>query len=151
MSENNLPDSEARKIGRRIAMFRDAAGMTNADLAARLNVSEDAVRKTVTGAAAKRYAELKRLACALGVTPNDILEVSDSRDLDEVLATVHGSYRMMGLSDAEAAALVALVREVIEEPLTPTAKPDRIAARRILAESQTRRFFSSKRPRAPLA
>jgi transcriptional regulator with XRE-family HTH domain len=67
-----------------------------------------------------------------------------SQDYDLIFAAVKGSYRMLGLDQDEAEALVQLVREVCEEPLTPSASDDPASSRRILAESATRKFLKSK-------
>jgi transcriptional regulator with XRE-family HTH domain len=137
-------DDEPRKIGRRIAAARDALKISNADIAAKIGLSQDAVKKMMTGDATKGYAKLKRLAAILGSTPNDLLGVTDGRDIDEVMAAVIHSYERLGLEPREAELYAECVREAIEEPLDQRAKPDRLLARRVLASSRTREFFAAR-------
>jgi transcriptional regulator with XRE-family HTH domain len=134
-------DSDAAQVGRRIAELRNERGLSNEKIADAMGVALITVKKIMGGTGTVQFAKLKRLARALGVTPNDILEVGEGENLDVLFAAVEGSYRVLGLSERDAKALARRIREVYEEPLTPSSKADRTAALRVLAESATIKFL----------
>jgi transcriptional regulator with XRE-family HTH domain len=74
-------------------------------------------------------------------------EAKSKSDIDlvsKLLAAVHGSYLMLGLTEEQAGALSELVLEVAEEPPIPGVGEDGLQSRRLLAASATRRFLKPK-------
>lgn len=62
-------------------------------------------------------------------------------DLAALLASVEGSYHMLGLDQEEAAALLGIVLEVAQEQPTPSASKN---YHRVLAETEARKFLKTK-------
>jgi transcriptional regulator with XRE-family HTH domain len=146
-------------LGCRVKRKREEKGWSQTDLASevkRVNRSLTTRQSTIAAiedGTSKKPTILYELAKALGVSDewlktgkepsigNDTTENPVSLNYDLIFAAVNGSYRMLGLGQDEAEELVQLVREVCEEPLTPSASGDPLASRRILAESATRKFL----------
>ena len=62
----------------------------------------------------------------------------------KIMAAVHGSYLMLGLTDDQAEALCDLVLEAAIEPPILGVQEDSLQSRRLLAASATRRFLKTK-------
>lgn len=149
-------------LGARVKRKRDEKGWSQTDLASevkRINRSLTTRQSSIAAiedGTSKKPTILYELAKALGVSEEWLktgkeptkdassTETHASPDYDLIFAAVKGSYRMLGLDQDEADELVTLVREVCEDPLTPSATDDPISSRRILAESATRKFLKSK-------
>lgn len=70
----------------------------------------------------------------------------NSETIDHIFEIVEESYRLVGLDEDEAAALVQLVREVAQEPpIPPTGDESRGRYLRPLSEAATRQFLKLKR------
>ena len=135
---------EAIAIGKRIAQLRDAAGRENKDLADAMGVTINGIKKLISGDGAVGFAKLKKLAAALGVTPNEILGYPDHGAPDELWDGLEGTFEALGLPSDEAAELVLAFREAVEEPLSASVSQDRGTARRVLTASATRKFLKTK-------
>jgi transcriptional regulator with XRE-family HTH domain len=149
-------------LGGRVKRKREEKGWSQSDLALevkRVNRSLTTRQSTIAAiedGTSKKPTILYELARALGVSdewlktgkeedyPREATESTGLRNIDLIFSAVKGSYLMLGLDQDEAEALVQIVREVCEEPPTPSASDDLQTSRRILAESATRRFLKSK-------
>ena len=70
-----MPNDDAHQIGlgRRVATLREAAGLTQAELARRLHVTQSAVSRIESGSRALSAAQVVRLTEILGVDPGTLL------------------------------------------------------------------------------
>ncbi|WP_243336999.1 helix-turn-helix domain-containing protein [Anaeromyxobacter soli] len=82
-----------KRLGRRVAERRKAAGLTQAQLAERLGVTTETVSRLERGAVVPSLARLEAFASALGVDLSDLFRVADrdahrDRALHRLLAAV---------------------------------------------------------------
>lgn len=150
-------------LGKRVRRMRDEKGWSQTELALevrRVNRALTTRQSTIAAiedGTSKKPTILYELAKALGTSEEWLKTGRDSSKETEpssnvspfdvaelVFETVKGSYQMLGLSKGEADELSQLLRELCEEPLTPSGSEDPLTARRILAESLTRKFLKSK-------
>jgi transcriptional regulator with XRE-family HTH domain/Zn-dependent peptidase ImmA (M78 family) len=75
-----MSDDDAHQIGlgRRVATLREAAGLTQAELARRLHVTQSAVSRIESGSRRLSAAQLVRLAEILGIEPGVLLATDDA-------------------------------------------------------------------------
>lgn len=66
------------KAPNRIRELREAIGMTQAELARRINVTPPALQKVERGTRGLDQQWMRRIAPALGVTPADLLPIEDN-------------------------------------------------------------------------
>ena len=72
-----------QKIGRYIADKRKSKSLTQAELAARLGVTDKAVSKWERGAGCPDISLIKELAAALDITVGELLEGEDEKSVME--------------------------------------------------------------------
>jgi transcriptional regulator with XRE-family HTH domain len=113
---------EADAIGKRIAQMRDDLGITNEIIGRRMGITADGAKKIVGGNSTISFAKLKRLAAALGATPNEVLGVSDVAL--EIWDAVEEAFLMLHLDDAQAKGLVRALQGAVSERLTGSAALD---------------------------
>lgn len=133
-------------IGERIREMRDKRGLDNKSLAKSLNASEPTIKAWVSGNNLASFIKLKRLAEELGSTPNEILGVSTrspvQNDLryQNLVASIEGAFRNIGLDQEEASRLTKIVEECADEQLSP-GPADPLEIRKHIAEIAIRRFL----------
>ncbi len=66
------------KAPNRIRELREAIGMSQAELARRINVTPPALQKVETGSRGLDQHWMRRIAPVLGVTPADLLPIADN-------------------------------------------------------------------------
>jgi len=140
---------ESLAIGARINRIRIKAGLTQQQLAEKIGLSLPAIKKMAVGEGTLQFAKLRRLAEALGVSPNEILSESAAGTQDKgLLAVLEGSYRVAGLPPLEAQELARIVAEVAGEPVDEGSEVDHHVLRRALSESLVRRFLRERAPKS---
>lgn len=133
---------EAKAIGDRIKHFRDARGMSNAELGEAIGLGENAVIKINSGESCTKYADLAGLAKALGVTPNDILGFPSNVGSAELRGAIAASYVPLGLSMIAADKLARTVLSTLEGPPIQSVHMDTETAARVQSEQVTRAFLA---------
>ena len=100
-----------QNIGCAVAKHRKAAGLTQAQLAEKLNLSLDAVSRLERGQIALTVARLVELATIFGCETVDLLEAGSTRVRDQA---VQLEQLMLRLSEAERVDLLKLVEQMID-------------------------------------
>ena len=127
---------------RQIKDLMNARGWNQVVLAEKCDVSQATVSRWVGGTQQPDPPAVAILTKLINETPSMAESVSSSNvpELKALVAAVHGSYLMLGLDEAEADALMRIVLEVAEEPLTPSADEN---YHRIVAQREVRKFLKS--------
>lgn len=100
-----------QNIGHAVAKHRKAAGLTQAQLAEKLNLSLDAVSRLERGQIALTVARLVELAAIFECETVDLLEAGSTRVRDQALQL---EQLMLRLSEAERMDLLRLVEQMID-------------------------------------
>ena len=101
---------DTMKMGEQIRQMRHKRGMTQAELAERLGVSDRAVSRWETGAALPDVTLLVQLAMILETTTDALLGVDPQRQEADILAATQACTRM--LNQGEGASAVLMLREM---------------------------------------
>lgn len=90
-------------VGKRLRAAREAAGMTQAEVAKRLGVSESSIRLYELGKRQPNDEILERIAAAVGVDPQAFVEIEiDSvRDVLEILFRLEDACGLAPLEDGK--------------------------------------------------
>lgn len=148
-----------KTLGQRIRHYRKALKLTQKQLAELAGVSQPTIADLERNDQSSTR-KLPAIAKALKVTVGDldpeyrkqwieteVIEAEQDKQqmptgyLNALLEAVEGSYHMLGLDNEEAAALLALVLEVAEEPPTPSAGE---GFHRVQSEREVRKFLKTK-------
>lgn len=73
MVEPGMPKTYHQQVGKRIAHFREAAGMSKDQLGDKLLLSKDSISNMERGVTALRLDRAHVIALILGVTVNDLI------------------------------------------------------------------------------
>jgi transcriptional regulator with XRE-family HTH domain len=127
---------------RQIKDLLAARGWNQVKLANECNVTQATVSRWVGGTQQPDPPAVEILTRLINETPDmsESLNLTNAPELKALVAAVHGSYLMLGLDEAEADALMRIVLEVAEEPLTPSADEN---YHRIVAQREVRKFLKS--------
>ena len=108
-----------RRFGRRVQELREARGLTQEQLAARIGRSVDTVSNIERGVNATRIEIAHQLAVELGVRLPDLFDLDDEPDLHEQerREAIRGIIELLGRRDLKT---VTRMRELIEVGLKLT-------------------------------
>jgi transcriptional regulator with XRE-family HTH domain len=112
VSENG---SSVSAVGPRIRKARERRGLSVEELAARLGVSDDTLRRWESGHAPVRLSGLLTIAGALSVTVEALMPEVDV----ELLATLRQRFAVIGLTPQQRGAVEGLCAELIETACRP--------------------------------
>jgi transcriptional regulator with XRE-family HTH domain len=105
-----------QEIGARIRRLRKRRGLSVAQLASTLDLTDDAVRRMERGENVEQFLKLIRLSDALLSHPNEILGQRSSSDRELLQATLEACFQALGLSDIQTNLLAETIVEVLEAP-----------------------------------
>lgn len=134
-----------REVARRILAAMDTRGVSKADLAAKLGLTQSAVKSTLQGNNLTQAVKLGQIADILKTTPNYLLSFDDyapptEPDIHEgaLLAAIISTLRHFGLPDEMASDLArGIVLSAKEKPIDGL---DREQAARAIVVSQLRKL-----------
>lgn len=128
------------QLGNRIKFFMKERKMRYSDLAKAIGKSEETVKKMLSGTGLLQYVKLAHLAEVLGTTPNELLGFEPSANSDVLSVALQVSYEALGLDQAEAQELAAIVLQSAQDaPEFADDVPVEQAAR-ILVQSNAKKF-----------
>lgn len=132
--------TEAREMGERLRKLITDNEMNQAEFAAKLDVSLDAVKKMVSGETLATYTKLPVIAKTLNSTPNDLFGIPAGYDAAVVLSAIEAYGQMLGAPQELAKKYAQTVLKVLQSPVAlRTVDIDRGTLVRILIEQEFRR------------
>jgi transcriptional regulator with XRE-family HTH domain len=107
----NMPEKPlATVVGANIAVKRRALGLTQAELAERLDLGKDALSRMEKGIIAPKMGRLREVASALRCSPADLFREPDEESAGRLAAVAESFQR---LSSEQQEALVRIVAEMV--------------------------------------
>lgn len=109
--------NQEEEVGARIRDLREAKRMSQSELAARLCLVPDAIRKLERGTSgAKQFIKLTEIAQILGTTPNQILGVQESLEREAIRGVLEAIFLEFGKSLDDAKRLAECALSAMDSP-----------------------------------
>ncbi|MHB8885756.1 MAG: helix-turn-helix domain-containing protein [Methylovirgula sp.] len=143
-TDSNTLSARAKEVGERISELREHAGLSTSDLAAKMGISEVAVRKIQSGASTVQFVKLDRLCRLLGVTPNDVLGFNAGYDQSAFRGALEATFAALNIAEPRARQLIETIQEALDTPPIRSAVVDAETSVRVITETSIRRLLSAK-------
>lgn len=116
-----VKDSEAARIGARIAAARDRLGLSNEELGQRIGLALPSVKKLVGGEASTNFAKLITIAKALNTSPNELLgfEANASFPAEQLRGVLEALLASQGVEESRIRKLTAATLRALQAPSLP--------------------------------
>jgi transcriptional regulator with XRE-family HTH domain len=140
------PLSDADLVGKRLRQARKTQGLTVEQLAQRLQLSAQAVKKWESGAATVQFAKLGRLARILNTTPDALLGFPSSVPIERLRPVLKSLFVVLNIPRDEAEKILDQIEEILMRKVIEAPDLDENVVLQVIAESRFRETLYTPPP-----